>query len=82
MCKGDIIEEYIKERREQGVVYDFIAYSGDGENDLCPTLRLSENDLAFPRWGFCAQVLNKGMVKNVDTRLQIRPTLDPFLAIK
>ena len=49
MCKGDIIEEYIKERREQGVVYDFIAYSGDGENDLCPTLRLSENDLAFPR---------------------------------
>ena len=49
MCKGDIIEEYIKERREQGVVYDFTAYSGDGKNDLCPTLRLSENDLAFPR---------------------------------
>ena len=49
MCKGDIIEEYIKERGEKGVVYDFIAYSGDGKNDLCPTLRLSENDLAFPR---------------------------------
>ena len=49
MCKGDIIEGYIKERREQGVVYDFIAYSGDGKNDLCPTLRLSGNDLSFPR---------------------------------
>ena len=49
MCKGDIIEEYIKERREQGVVYDLFAYSGDGKNDLCPTLRLSGNDLSFPR---------------------------------
>ena len=52
MCKGNILEEYINERRAQGVVYDFVAYSGDGKNDLCPTLRLSENDLAFPRWGF------------------------------
>ena len=55
MCKGNIVEDYIKERKEQGVVYDFIAYSGDGKNDLCPTLRLSENDLAFPRCGFCSE---------------------------
>ena len=75
MCKGDIIEEYIKERREQGVVYDFIAYSGDGENDLCPTLRLSENDLAFPRWGFCAQVVEYLVADSPN----LRPT---FMAIK
>ena len=53
LCKGDILEAHIKERRaEEGVEYDFVAFCGDGTADLCAVLRLSEADLAFPRRGF------------------------------
>jgi pyridoxal phosphate phosphatase PHOSPHO2 len=50
MCKGDCLEDYIDRRRsEDGTEFDFVAYGGDGANDLCAVMRLSENDLAFPR---------------------------------
>ncbi|XP_015592304.1 pyridoxal phosphate phosphatase PHOSPHO2 [Cephus cinctus] len=49
LCKGHILEEYIKKRFEDGVQFEKIMYVGDGRNDLCPILRLSENDIAFPR---------------------------------
>ncbi|KAK2585635.1 hypothetical protein KPH14_010259 [Odynerus spinipes] len=49
LCKGQILEKYIKERLEEGINFKRIAYVGDGKNDLCPILRLSENDLAFAR---------------------------------
>ncbi|XP_014604555.1 PREDICTED: probable phosphatase phospho2 [Polistes canadensis] len=49
LCKGHILENYIKERLEEKIHFKRIAYVGDGKNDLCPVLRLSENDLAFPR---------------------------------
>ncbi|XP_043256021.1 pyridoxal phosphate phosphatase PHOSPHO2-like [Colletes gigas] len=49
LCKGQILESYIKKRRDEGVHFDRIVYVGDGKNDLCPILRLSERDLAFPR---------------------------------
>lgn len=52
LCKGHILENYIKERLEAGIHFKRIAYVGDGKNDLCPVLRLSENDLAFPRMNY------------------------------
>lgn len=49
LCKGQILMDYIQDRREQGKNYERIVYIGDGRNDLCPILRLSETDLACPR---------------------------------
>ncbi|KAF3420242.1 hypothetical protein E2986_09315 [Frieseomelitta varia] len=49
LCKGQILEDYVKKRSNEGVHFDRIAYVGDGKNDLCPMLRLSERDIAFPR---------------------------------
>jgi len=46
MCKGHIIDEHC---RSSGLAYDVIAYVGDGSHDLCPTLRLRETDIVFPR---------------------------------
>ncbi|PSN41934.1 putative phosphatase phospho1 [Blattella germanica] len=52
LCKGHILESYLAECKEQGISYSKVAYVGDGKNDLCPCLRLSDKDLAFPREGF------------------------------
>jgi len=49
MCKGHILDEH---RRLSGVKYDVVAYVGDGANDFCPTLRLRETDIVFPRRGY------------------------------
>ncbi|KAK4304408.1 hypothetical protein Pmani_023634 [Petrolisthes manimaculis] len=43
---------YIKSREEQNVVFSTIAYVGDGDNDFCPSIRLRERDLVFPRLGY------------------------------
>ena len=87
MCKGQILEDYIKSRNGEGedfsviayvgrqfskysfiinlkfgggrgrvnyhATFLFISFPGDGGNDFCPILRLSEeNGLAFPRKGY------------------------------
>ncbi|EFN80840.1 pyridoxal phosphate phosphatase PHOSPHO2 [Harpegnathos saltator] len=49
LCKGKILMDFISEKHAQDVYYDRIVYIGDGKNDLCPILRLSEADLACPR---------------------------------
>lgn len=48
MCKGDVVLGFAKERG----CYDRICYVGDGENDLCPALRLSARDMLYVREGF------------------------------
>ncbi|XP_015438200.1 PREDICTED: probable phosphatase phospho2, partial [Dufourea novaeangliae] len=59
LCKGQILESYIKKRRNEGVHFDRVVYVGDGKNDLCPILRLSERDLAFPRQDYIlVKILN------------------------
>jgi len=52
LCKGHILQEYLAERGEEGVKFDAVAYVGDGQNDLCPALKLSKDDFLFPRTGF------------------------------
>ncbi|KAF7495594.1 putative phosphatase phospho2 [Sarcoptes scabiei] len=52
LCKGHILKEYIAKRSKEQVHFDRISYVGDGSNDLCPALRLSERDLVFARYNF------------------------------
>lgn len=52
LCKGHILQSYIEESREKGTYFERVAYVGDGKNDFCPVLRLSDEDFAFPRSGY------------------------------
>jgi len=52
MCKGQILEDYIEKRKGENVSFSRHYYCGDGSNDFCPSLRLKEGDVTFPRIGF------------------------------
>ena len=52
LCKGHILNEHIKMRQSEGVEFSQILYVGDGTNDLCPSLKLSESDIVYPRIDF------------------------------
>lgn len=56
MCKGHILEDHISaagaKAGSHSSPYDLVVFVGDGSNDLCPSLRLRENDLVFARRGF------------------------------
>lgn len=52
LCKGYILESHIRKRTEEGIHFKRIFYVGDGHNDLCPSMKLSLNDVVFPRIGF------------------------------
>lgn len=47
MCKGSIVEQYLKERP----YFDRVIYIGDSDNDVCPCKRLTRNDHALVRKG-------------------------------
>jgi len=68
MCKGQILEEHC---RKSGIKYDVVAFVGDGENDFCPTLRLRECDMVFPRRTF---PLDKHIIEGRDkVAANVRP---------
>lgn len=76
LCKGQILMDYIQDKREQGRSYEKIVYVGDGRNDLCPILRLSEIDLACPRKDYpLIERLNK-LPTSVSTKAKIMPWQD------
>lgn len=52
LCKGYILESYIKEQIVKKGCYNVVAYVGDGKNDLCPILKLRSVDHCFPRIGY------------------------------
>ena len=64
LCKGEILDSYIDKRRGEGVHFDRVVYVGDGKNDLCPILRLSERDLAFPRKDYVLVKILNGTENN------------------
>lgn len=66
LCKGQIMEDFIAERKDQGITYNSIYYIGDGRNDICPMLRLGENDFACPRVGYSCE----REIENVARRVQ------------
>lgn len=56
LCKGSILETYLQEQQKSnGVAYKKIFYVGDGNNDLCPILRLAEDDVGCARKGYRLQ---------------------------
>lgn len=62
LCKGQILEDYIS---SSGKSFSHVCYVGDGKNDFCPSLRLSDKDLVCVREGFSLQkyipqMVNKG----------------------
>ncbi|CAE6430586.1 unnamed protein product [Rhizoctonia solani] len=46
LCKGSELTSFLARR---GETYDRIMYIGDGSNDFCPSIRLSENDVVLCR---------------------------------
>ena len=44
LCKGEALREYIANRAADNVNFSRVSYAGDGANDLCPSLKLSNND--------------------------------------
>lgn len=58
LCKGQIMDDFKEEQRRNGVVYGRTVYTGDGNNDFCPILRLQEGDFACVRENFkCAKLV-------------------------
>lgn len=56
LCKGSILEDYLLEQQKSnGVAYKKIFYVGDGNNDLCPILRLGKDDVGCARKGYRLQ---------------------------
>jgi len=51
LCKGKILQDYISSKEK----FPFIGYVGDGGNDFCPALCLSENDVVCVREGYSLQ---------------------------
>jgi len=66
MCKGTIVEKHVLGTNKK---YNKILYIGDGQNDLCPVLKLKQNDIAFPRIGYPLEHLLKSNI----TQSQIIP---------
>lgn len=73
LCKGQVLMDYVRERRDQGKHFDKVVYVGDGKNDLCPVLRLSQTDVACPRKTYpLIEALNK-LPRNASMKAKIVP---------
>lgn len=56
LCKGAVLENHVQQQfNEHQIVYDRIFYVGDGHNDVCPALRLSDRDFGLARDGYRMQ---------------------------
>ncbi|XP_034944198.1 pyridoxal phosphate phosphatase PHOSPHO2-like [Chelonus insularis] len=77
LCKGYVLESYIKEKADAGVKYNMVAYVGDGRNDYCPMLKLSPNDIAFPRQdNYIMKMINDYKNSNESIKAKIIPWKD------
>lgn len=58
LCKGEALKNYIgKMMLDHKTVYTCVNYVGDGENDYCPSSKLSPRDRIFPRQGYTLERL-------------------------
>lgn len=74
LCKGHVLREYIRQRRSEGADYKFVAYVGDGVNDFCPALCLTEQDMVLPRHGYeLDQVLKTPNYNNFKCKCKVVP---------
>ncbi|XP_020282232.1 pyridoxal phosphate phosphatase PHOSPHO2 [Pseudomyrmex gracilis] len=71
LCKGQILMDYVRERRVQGKCFEKIVYVGDGQNDFCPLMRLLETDLACARKCYALVSILDSIPSNESTKAQI-----------
>ncbi|ODM95766.1 Pyridoxal phosphate phosphatase PHOSPHO2 [Orchesella cincta] len=70
LCKGAALERYIELKGPFNKVY----YTGDGGNDVCPAMKLTENDVVFVRKNFAMEkIIAHGNWKgqNIDIKAKI-----------
>lgn len=67
LCKGQVVQQELSGRG-----YDRVVYVGDGRNDYCPCLRLTEKDVVICREGYALAELLK---HSTDCRAKVH-TLD------
>jgi hypothetical protein len=66
--------QYITERKEEdGITFSGISYVGDGQNDVCPSLKLGPNDRVFARSGY---PLHKRLAINHEFKAKLHPFTD------
>lgn len=70
LCKGQVLEDFIEKRRQQGQYFESVFYIGDGRNDICPMLRLGENDTACPRVGYLCEKEIENVARKVSKELR------------
>lgn len=73
LCKGQVLMDYVRDRHDQGKHFDKIVYVGDGKNDLCPVLRLSQTDLACPRKTYALIEALSKLPRDTSTKAKIVP---------
>lgn len=65
LCKGKVMQEFLANRQDSGIIYDQIIYVGDGGNDFCPSTTLSAKDILFARKGYGLQKKLSNLDKKV-----------------
>ncbi|XP_014790638.1 pyridoxal phosphate phosphatase PHOSPHO2 [Octopus bimaculoides] len=80
LCKGRILEDYLKKRCNEGVTFSHVGFVGDGIHDYCPCLTLREKDFTFPRINYNLWKKINKMPKDDELSLksQIVPWTDAF----
>ena len=74
LCKGHVLTEYINKRKsDDGIAFSKVSYVGDGNNDICPSLKLSQNDRVFARKDF---PLHKALNNNSELKAKLYPFVD------
>lgn len=72
LCKATALHDYITRKLvHKKVVYPCINYIGDGENDLCPSSKLTARDRVFPREGYPLAVICDKLKKHIDLGYQL-----------
>jgi len=67
LCKGGVLSSYM----ESAGPFEKVYYIGDGGNDVCPALRLGEDDILFVRKNYSLEkILKQGIWKG--TRLDVK----------
>jgi 2,3-diketo-5-methylthio-1-phosphopentane phosphatase len=66
-CKGVMVKEFLRMKKEYNVTYSNLLFIGDGSNDYCPSKLFNEQDYLFPRMEFplYRMLYNKGYVNRL-----------------
>lgn len=83
MCKGMIMDDFIKTQSERGIIYDKVVFVGDGQNDFCPILRLNGNGIACCRNNYkCVDLVRKAKAgQNISPNDSTKYTIKADLCI-